>query len=292
MERVFLAELKLPKWIVFGLALVAVVLLGALDFVTGCEFGLSFFFVFPIAFVGWHAGSRWGWTLAAAAALTGVFASRAAGIVRSSVGHDLREAAVTFVVLAAIAYLFASLKAALERESASARIDPLTGAVTPRHFMEVLGAEISRAHRYGNGFALAYLDLDGFKQVNDTYGHAAGDDVLRWIGATFRGSLRETDLLARMGGDEFALLLPETDLADAEATLRKLHAAVRDHARALPFAVGFSAGVVAGPPPRADAETILGFADQLMYEAKASGKGRLCAQAFSPSQRAAAGGIA
>lgn len=291
MVRIFLAELKLPKWSVFSLGLVAVILLGLLQFLTGSELSFSFFYLFPIAFVGWHAGARWAGALAVAGALASVIADKAAGLPYSSMSHELRDAAVTFGVLAAIGYLFSSLRIELERESANARKDTLTGAANPRHFMEALGAEISRAHRYAHGFALAYIDLDGFKTVNDTHGHAAGDEVLRRVVEALRRSIRETDVLARMGGDEFALLLPETGLADAEATLRKLHAVVLESARDLGLSVGFSAGLVGGPPPLEDAETILGFADQLMYEAKAAGKGRLRAQAFPPQDRREASGM-
>jgi diguanylate cyclase (GGDEF)-like protein len=291
MQRIFLAELKLPKWIIFSLGLVAVVLLGLLEYLTGYAVNFSVFYFFPVAFVGWHAGMRWACTLAAAGAVASVIADGAAGFVYSGMAHEVRDAGITFCVLAAIAYLFSSLKTTLDRESARSRVDTLTGAASPRHFMEVLGAEVGRAQRYEHALALAYLDLDGFKAVNDTYGHAAGDEVLRRVVVAIRRSIRETDVLARMGGDEFALLLPETDLTDAEATLRKLHAVLQETALEAGLPLGFSAGVVGGPPPQEDAETILGLADQLMYEAKAAGKGRWCAHAFPPRERREASGV-
>ena len=283
--RAIRADLKLPKPAIFALGLVVVGLLGVLDYLTGYEVRFSFFYIFPIAFVGWYGGSRWAWILAAAVALVGVGADMAAGLVYSHASGAALDVVLMFAGYAAIVLLISRLKAVLERESAHARSDALTGAANSRHFMEALEAEISRARRYAHGFSLAYLDLDGFKAVNDTGGHDTGDEVLRGVVEAMRGSIRESDVLARMGGDEFALLLPETDLADAEAVVRKLHAVLRETAHGSGFVVGFSAGVAGCSPTSEGAQAILRFADRLMYEAKAEGKGRVRARVFEPHER-------
>ena len=105
--------------------------------------------------------------------------------------------------------------------------DALTGLFSRRRFQEELEREVSRARRHGRPGALLLLDLDGFKQVNDTLGHAAGDELLTRIGEALRSILRDSDVLARIGGDEFALILPDTDVAAARVVGEKLIEAVR-----------------------------------------------------------------
>src|SRR6185503_8856200 len=95
--------------------------------------------------------------------------------------------------------------------------DTLTGMHNRRAFDEYLNGEFARFERYRRPFAVVLLDIDHFKAINDTYGHEAGDDVLRLLGAALRESLRDVDLAARYGGEEFAIILPETDASDGLA---------------------------------------------------------------------------
>jgi diguanylate cyclase (GGDEF)-like protein len=117
---------------------------------------------------------------------------------------------------------------------------------------------------------LAYIDLDGFKAVNDRHGHGAGDSVLRVVADTLRSCLRPTDLVARLGGDEFVVLLPHTDCDAAELALdRVLHRLAEDpHA----MGVGFSIGVIQLHNAVGSIDDLLGLADERMYEAKAAKK--------------------
>ncbi len=112
--------------------------------------------------------------------------------------------------------------------------DPLTGLKNRRRFEEDLRAELARSHRYGVAGALLMLDLDHFKQVNDTLGHPAGDRVLAEIAAVLRGRARETDVLARIGGDEFAIVLPRCELGEAEEVAGEIATAIRERMSAEP----------------------------------------------------------
>jgi diguanylate cyclase (GGDEF)-like protein/PAS domain S-box-containing protein len=146
--------------------------------------------------------------------------------------------------------------------------DALTGLLNRRAFEEALEGHVARARRYGPAGALLLLDLDGFKDVNDTLGHHAGDELLTRCAAALTARLRETDVLARLGGDEFAVLLP-MECADAAELVA--HALV-DVVRGLDAGVTASIGVAVVDDPEAGAETLMIDADRAMYAAKGAGR--------------------
>ncbi len=153
--------------------------------------------------------------------------------------------------------------------------DSLTGLKNRRRFEEDLRAELARSRRYGVAGALLMLDLDHFKQVNDTLGHPAGDRVIAEIGAVLLGRTRETDVLARLGGDEFAIVLPRCDLAEAESVASEIATAVREHMyteKGIP-PITASIGIAPfGPKTLMNPESVLAKADAAMYAAKGSGR--------------------
>ncbi|WP_404384232.1 diguanylate cyclase [Caenispirillum salinarum] len=161
-----------------------------------------------------------------------------------------------------------------------ATTDTLTGALNRRAFMARLETETQRAGRHGHDFAVLMLDIDHFKRINDTRGHAAGDQALVAFADTLRGHLRDTDSLGRLGGEEFAVLLPETG-ADGAATLaerlRAAVAAARVTTDAATFGFTTSAGLAsfAGDTP----ESLLRRADGALYRAKEGGRDRVVAAA-------------
>lgn len=158
--------------------------------------------------------------------------------------------------------------------------DGLTGLVNATFFHAVLTREIDRSFRTGRTCGLMVLDIDHFKNVNDSYGHSAGDNVIRAVAAELKKSLRSMDTAARIGGEEFAVILPECAPEDA------VHAATRIHSVLNPIAVTVaslslkltsSAGLVWTSPNRPNnSTTLLSEADQEMYRAKRTGRGRLC----------------
>jgi diguanylate cyclase (GGDEF)-like protein len=150
----------------------------------------------------------------------------------------------------------------LERALEEAGSDSVTGLPRGSHFMNLLQYELLQRRRR---VVVAYIDLDGFKLVNDQYGHARGDDVLRTMAEAARAVLRRGDVLARIGGDEFGLMLVDVSPEEAVAALARLR--TRFEELTLAFATSFSAGlVVAGPS--ATAEDLLAHADRAMYEEK------------------------
>jgi diguanylate cyclase (GGDEF)-like protein len=153
--------------------------------------------------------------------------------------------------------------------------DSLTGLKNRRRFEEDLRAELARGHRYEVTGALLMLDLDHFKQVNDTLGHPAGDRVIAEIAAVLRGRTRETDVLARLGGDEFAIVLPRCDLDEAQDVAAEIATAIRERMRAEEDVPPITASIgiaLFGAGQRLSYETVLGRADAAMYAAKGAGR--------------------
>jgi diguanylate cyclase (GGDEF)-like protein len=142
------------------------------------------------------------------------------------------------------------------------RTDPLTGCLNRRGFGERLDAELLRAEREGTELALVQLDLNGFKEVNDRLGHAAGDELLRWVGSTLHGLLRGSDATGRLGGDEFVLLLAGTPADEARAVADRTVAALAER-------IGAAAGVASYPADGRGGDELLRQADADLYAAKA-----------------------
>ena len=165
----------------------------------------------------------------------------------------------------------------LKRLQVNAVTDPLTGLYNRRLFSDSLDREITRARRYQHPFALVLLDLHRFKEVNDKYGHPRGDDVLRLVGQTLRKSLRTSDSAFRIGGDEFALLLPQTDEAQALALSRRVETAFAEELRSLQVGAGVSMdhGVATCPHDGEQADVLIHTADERLYRLKHSNHGRV-----------------
>lgn len=159
--------------------------------------------------------------------------------------------------------------------------DGLTGLLSRGHFEERLATELIRSARQKRPMALAVIDLDGFKRVNDTHGHPAGDLVLREVGTRLITGVRRTDLSARIGGDEFALVFVDTSVEDATAKLEEIRAAVAAQVVRLRndsgVGVTLSAGVAVAPDDATDAETLVAVADRRLLQAKQLGRNRLVA---------------
>ena len=164
----------------------------------------------------------------------------------------------------------------LAREAQSAGTDELTQLANRRTFTAAGTRELARARRSHRSLAIALIDVDDFKWVNDTFGHAAGDDVLRAVAEMLRTQTRTIDLAARYGGDEFALLLPETDIAGALEAAERFHVALAARTLGdgdtLPTGVTASVGVAAGVEPTLD--ELIAAADRALYRAKQAGKNR------------------
>ncbi|BCR06009.1 hypothetical protein DESUT3_30780 [Desulfuromonas versatilis] len=159
--------------------------------------------------------------------------------------------------------------------------DGLTGLFNHRYLLASLAVEVSRAERHGREFSVIFLDLDHFKQYNDSHGHPQGDQLLKTLGLIIRERLRTADILARYGGEEFTVILPETPKADAVKVARSIRSLIECY----PFPgcetqpggnVTASLGVASFPSDGTDSKSLLEMADKALYRAKQEGRNRVC----------------
>jgi diguanylate cyclase (GGDEF)-like protein len=166
-----------------------------------------------------------------------------------------------------------------EQAERLATTDGLTGLLNRRTFNAQLQGRLREAQRYNRPLSLLLLDVDHFKRVNDTFGHPAGDAVLKGIAAVAQKQARETDIVARYGGEEMALILPETDAAGAHAIAERIRKAVGATSHPTEqgaIQVTVSIGLATSPCP-GDAEAVLEAADKALYRAKQGGRNRVVA---------------
>jgi diguanylate cyclase (GGDEF)-like protein len=157
-------------------------------------------------------------------------------------------------------------------------VDGLTQVFNRRSFDESLERELSRCRRYGRTLSLALIDIDKFKHINDEYGHLAGDAVLKEVASTIRRRVRREDVLARFGGEEFALLTPEIDLKGAQSMAEKVRKVVEKHRFVFDgetISVTISCGVSTLGKKGDDAQALIARADERLYEAKERGRNRV-----------------
>jgi len=159
-----------------------------------------------------------------------------------------------------------------EEQASEARIDALTGLANRRAVEEILAAEISRAQRFAHQLAVVLLDLDRFKEINDSFGHAAGDVMLRAVSRLLTSLARQGDTVARWGGEEFVVVLPETDPQGAQRFAERLRRTIEAHSVG-EMQTTTSCGV-ASMVPEDTVEDLLGAADQALYRAKSNGRNR------------------
>jgi diguanylate cyclase (GGDEF)-like protein len=253
------------------LALSILAPLVVLDYAVGPTFSLTASYTLPVVLVAWY-GRREDWTaamagLAAALSLVVRLSASTADIGRFPAWDALGSLGLYLL----FGYTILRLRVALDRQRELARTDPLTGLANLRALKEAAEAEVERARRFHHPLTVLFLDIDDFKTVNDAKGHGAGDAVLRDAAAVLRAAVRSTDLVARSGGDEFVVLMPETSSNTARPVLRRLD-------EALPLSKGeltvsVSMGVATFSRAPASSRELLETADFLMYQAKSEGLG-------------------
>lgn len=273
------------KW-VFPVALPSIVLIGWIDYVTGRDVSMSALYLVPIVAVAWYGARRDAAISAIVAAVLATFAdepwlSQTALI---PLVWNSFSSLVIFVAAAGVvgqlrfereqlSSLTRDLKKGYGREAMLARTDALTALPNLRAFVEAIQRESARAVREGSQLCVLYVDLDDFKSVNDRYGHTTGDTVLQSVATALTSSVRGGDVVARIGGDEFIILLWHATATDAEVVAERIAQRIQEIAAEYPLShLGASLGVRMFERAPENAEDVVRLADDAMYAEKARRK--------------------
>jgi diguanylate cyclase (GGDEF)-like protein len=259
------------RWAAWSICVGVIVLLGVLRTATDADYTFASLAMLPVLAIAWVDGKRNGLLVALLAVAMWLVSDIASGRQFSDEWIPWVNAITRLFTYSVAVLLVTRVRLQFEQEHDNAMHDALTGLQNRRAFLAAGAFEVERAKRYAHPMAVIYLDLDDFKKLNDSKGHAAGDAALRATAAALSGSMRATDRVARMGGDEFAVLLPETGYEAAVDTGRKISTVVNAALMAfLPAQV--SIGVAWFGKADRLFPAMLTAADELMYEVKESGK--------------------
>jgi len=259
---------NLPKSFLLISGFLFAIFLGVIRYLTEPEFAFSIFYLLPICLITWFVGKWAGILIAILSAVTWFLADLMLVHSYSYPFTPYLNEILMLSVFLIIIYILSSLKGALEREKALAMTDFLTKIANRRAFFEFAHNEISRARRYKHPFTVVLTDLDKFKNINDHFGHQTGDTLLCLVADTLKKNLRTTDIVARVGGDEFIMLLPETGVDSAWVLVHRLHSELLDIMQKNGWPVLFSFGKVTFHKAPGTVDEMMRRADTLMYSAK------------------------
>ena len=259
----------------FAWVLLSFVFAGWIDYVTGNEIRSYPLYFLPLSLASWRFGKTGGAVSVATATVIWVLANWTAGLRYSSDLVWVINSASQAAAFGTVAVLLCWARYLLEQEREMARTDNLTGLANARAFHLALSQAAALCRRNKRPLTLAYIDLDNFKCVNDRYGHSRGDQLLVDVAAILKSTIRQTDHVARMGGDEFVVCLPETTADQAQLLLERLRLKLASvfpdgHCR-----VSASIGASCWNIPPVSLDDMISAADQTMYAVKKAGKNRL-----------------
>lgn len=239
---------------------------------SGLAYEFHLFFGLPVLLVAWYGGMAAG--IATALAVVGLWfaADLRLGGVQGDFLPLIFNSGIRLVLFIVAACAFGSLRRVLERESRLAREDALTGLCNRREFLEQGEHMLALAARQEIPVTAVFIDLDYFKEVNDSLGHETGDAALVAVAGVLRSHLRASDIGGRLGGDEFALLLPGMNSAGVRGYVERLRHDLLDAMAARDWPVRFSIGVASHVRTPSDIAQLIAGADALMYEVKRSGR--------------------
>ena len=258
-------------------ALVLVIAAG--DVATGADVAFTLLYLVPIALATLSLGRTGGVVIAAVSAGSSL-AIRVSERQASSVLVFAWNVAAELAIFLSFTLVLAELAERLRVQTRIANVDALTDLPNRHAAHRALDVAVASARISASPITLAFVDVDDFKRVNDSFGHDRGDEVLAAVARALEGAVRGSDVVARVGGDEFVLLLPEADSTQARQILARVRAALAGVADG-PGRVTCSVGAVTFETPPPSARHAIGAADDLMYAVKRAGKARLEHQVFA-----------
>ena len=279
MKKIFSFQFKsigIPGFIpenvaVFG-SFLLILLLSPIDAITGPQVSLHVFYIFPLTLIAFRSSKN---SLVIAATVLAISLQVLALISFDKVNIATKIYLLCMIVLSNITIVVVARFARINTQEVArlATMDPLTNLYNRRALDIALDLEIVRQRRYGGYFSVALIDLDGFKKLNDSMGHEAGDNALILLSKLLIKLTRESDTIARIGGDEFVILMPKTQASDCEGLCVLLCEQIANTMQAAGFILGASIGYTTIEHPPTRSKEVLIIADKAMYEAKSRGKG-------------------
>jgi diguanylate cyclase (GGDEF)-like protein len=252
-------------------------LLTALDGWTGYEVSFSFFYLVPVVIVAWTGSSVSGvWLISVFDAMLWQVSNLLVGERHDQAWIYVWNAASRGVFFVVTGLLIAKVKNLLNAEIATARRDPLTRLLNRRGLEEAFEWESSRQSREPSAIALILIDLDRFKQLNDSAGHAEGDRLLVEFARVGLSLIRPTDVFSRIGGDEFVILVARSDRGAALEIAQRLQSKAEESFLAHGWKVGLSQGIAFHAEGAMSLPDLVARADKLLYRAKNEGRARIC----------------
>jgi diguanylate cyclase (GGDEF)-like protein len=250
-------------------------LIGGIDYLLAPEISLSIFYLLPIYFMTWFVSKEAGLVTCVLSAIAWFITNPISKAAKISFLVPYWNAVVMLMFFFTVSHLLFKLRNALEQEKELARIDCTTGLANKRLFFELARLEVKKANRYRHPLTVIYMDVDDFKNINDTLGHQIGDKLLQTAAETIKHSIRETDILARIGGDEFVILLPGSGYEPAHIVIYRVYNELLEAMQENEWPATFSLGAVTFINPPNSVDEMIQQVDHLMYLVKNNGKNQL-----------------
>jgi diguanylate cyclase (GGDEF)-like protein len=263
---------RLPKPFLTFVGFLLVLAIGGLDTITSYDISVSALYLLPIILIAWFEGGLPAAIISIFSAITWALSDLASGHVYSHITVPIWNATMVLGMFLIVAYSITAIKKLLIKEREHAHTDDLTGVANIKFFYEQARTEISKSTTDKRPLTLAYIDIDNLRHINDTLGHTAGDYLLHEAAQIMRSTLRSTDIISRLGGSKFAILMPETENDNATAVIYKVQEHLLDIVKHNDWPVTFSIGVVTCDSPTYTIDELIKVAGDLMNTAKESGK--------------------
>ena len=268
-SEVFLLTVRSRQhWALAIIAFFIIMGIGVVDYMTGSEITFALFYLFPVVIAAWFSNKNMAIAISLFTAMTWLAVDYFLKRIYPNVLVYVLNYFSRFILLIIFVFLLRTLKALLLEKHDLSREDPITKSLNLRAFRQIAEVEIGRAIRYGYALSLAYIDIDNFKAINDTRGHDTGNKLLCTVVDVIRENLRDSDIVARVGGDEFVLLLPVTHQAAAQIAIAKIQNHLMNVMDKNDWPVTFSFGVLTCVEIIPAIDKMIAMADHLMYSVK------------------------
>ena len=254
-----------------GLGILLVILIGFIDYLVSPDIA-SVFFLVPLALASWFVSEKFGIVISIICAIVWFLINQLKGEMPLPSYLPYWNAFIRLAFYLTVNYLLAELHNSRKRESKLARTDEITGVANRKLFAELAGMELKKSRRYGHPFTITYIDLDNFKNINDYGGYKVGDHVLQVVAQTIKNTVRETDIVARIGGDEFIIFLPGLAYEPAQIVIHRVRDILLENMDKNLWPVTFSVGAITYINAPETVDEIIEKSDYLMYCIKNRGK--------------------